>query len=160
MRLLWPLLITTSKAMSGREAIAYWTAVYRGEPVPELHTDYPTQKAIERRLQAVDAHAANKPRGGDDDLEEDDDGFTKRDAYRAMWVFYWICFTAWCLTGGPVLFISLFWLWRGNEPWGSSNKVQPEAPAAPAGGPASPDATTRRRTGRVGVDSGVEESKE
>ena len=77
-----------------------------------------------------------------------------------MWIFYWICFTAWCLTGGPVLLISLFWLWRGNEPWGSNNKVQPEAPAAPAGGPASPDATTRRRPGRVGVDSGVEESKE
>ena len=94
MRLLWPLLISTSKAMSGREAIAYWMAVYKGEPVPELHTDYPTQKAIERRLQAVDAHPANKPRGGDDDLEEDDDGFTKRDAYRAMWIFYWICFTA------------------------------------------------------------------
>ena len=70
MRLLWPILLTTSNAMSGREAIAYWTAVYRGEPVPELHTDYPTQKAIERRLQAVDAHAANKPRGGDDDLED------------------------------------------------------------------------------------------
>ena len=157
MRLLWPILITTSKAMSGREAIAYWTAVYKGEPVPELHTDYPTQKAIERRLQAVDAHPANKPRGGDDDLEEDDDGFTKRDAYRAMWIFYWICFTGWCLTGGPVLVISLFWIWRGNEPWGSSNKVQPEAPAAPAGGPASPDATTRRRRG---VDVGVEESKE
>ena len=158
MRLLWPLLLTPTNAMSGREAIAYWTAVYRGDPVPELHTDYPTQKAIERRLQAVDAHAANKPRGGDDDLEEDDDGFTKRDAYRAMWVFYWICFTAWCLTGGPVLFVSLFWLWRGNEPWGArgqAGKVQPEAPAAPAGGPASPDATTRRRR----PEAGVEESK-
>ena len=78
MRLLWPLLISTSKAMSGREAIAYWMAVYKGEPVPELHTDYPTQKAIERRLQAVDAHPANKPRGGDDDLEEDDDSASKR----------------------------------------------------------------------------------
>ena len=80
-----------------------------------------------------------------------------------MWIFYWICFTGWCLTGGPVLFVSLFWLWRGNEPWGArgqAGKVQPEAPAAPAGGPASPDATTRRRPGRVGVDSGVEESKE
>ena len=81
-----------------------------------------------------------------------------------MWIFYWICFTGWCLTGGPVLVISLFWIWWGNEPWGSSNKVQPEAPAsgAAAGGPASPDAgaTARRRPGRVGVDSGVEESKE
>ena len=76
MRLLWPLLLTPTNAMSGREAIAYWTAVYKGEPVPELHTHYPTQRQIERKLQAVDAHAANKPRGGDDDLEEDDDGFT------------------------------------------------------------------------------------
>ena len=75
-----------------------------------------------------------------------------------MWIFYWICFTAWCLTGGPVLFISLFWLWRGNEPWGArgqAGKVQPEAPAAPAGGPASPDAVRRRTR-----DVGVEESKE
>ncbi len=148
--LLWPILCTN--AMSGREAIAYWTAVYKGEPVPELHTDYPTQRQIERKLQAVDAHAANKPRGGDDDLEEDDDGFTKRDAYRAMWIFYWICFTGWCLTGGPVLFISLFWLWRGNEPWGANNKVQPEA--QPSGAPASPDGVRRRRP-----DAGVEESK-
>ena len=93
----------------------------------------------------------NKPRGGDDDLEEDDDGFTKRDAYRAMWIFYWICFTGWCLTGGPVLVISLFWI-CGHQPC-SSNKVQPEAPRRRRAAPRHPTLPPPVGAVDVGVES-------
>lgn len=124
--------LVCAQAMSGREAIRYWTAVYKGEAPPTLHTHYPLQRDIERRLQAVDAKAA----GAADDDELDDDGFTKRDAYAAMWTFYWIVFSLWCVTGGPVLVVSVFWYFRGNAPWGVGKVGQEPVEEGDGGAPA------------------------